>query len=185
MVWLVIIWLIAALCGFAAAAVWEPLLAMSLGIARTIDPGLASDLAQYAALVEGGGDAIGWIVALAVGLPLTLLWLGLRVVAGALRGPSDAPHRRDDPRRDARASVPRPPSVPAPVPTHSDADRPRPRGGTFDVPPPARGREAESGSAREHASPPSAPSQPDSELPDLKPPAERPPAADAPRWGRQ
>lgn len=103
---LLLIWAIAALCGLAAAAAWDPLLALALDLAHAFDPGLAIFLNDVAAIGAGAGTAIGWIVALAIGVPLTLLWLGFRIVARALRGPA---------RRDER--------VPYGAPTRRTAER--------------------------------------------------------------
>lgn len=87
MIALALIWIVAALIGFATAALWEPALALVVSIADVVDPSLAAFVRDVAAVGAGADTAIGWIVALAIGVPLTLVWLAARVVMGALRGP--------------------------------------------------------------------------------------------------
>ena len=155
MTWLAIIWIVAALLGFAAAAAWEPMLELAIAIASTVDPGLAALVADTASAFGGTGEAVGWLVALAIGVPLTLLWLGLRMVAAALRGPAPRPVEARREREPVRSRAPT-----------------RPHGGTYDASP------SRAGTSRAE------PFRDDEPRAKPRPPAAEPPA-DAPRWGRQ
>lgn len=166
MIALAIIWIIAALCGLAAAAVWEPALALVVSIANVVDPSFAALVRDVASIGAGADTAIGWIVALLIGVPLTLVWLALRVLAGLLRTPS-----RDETRGEAR-------NAHRGEPTHRPAERgSQPLGSTVDVTPSAahEGRQTARPTAAspEPAAAPALPREPSRD------------GRDAPRWGRQ
>ena len=169
MVALIVIWIIAALCGLAAASVWEPVLRLTLAVAESVDPYVADVVREVAMIGAGADTAIGWIVALAVGLPLTLLWLGFRMIGRLLRAPHDG--ARGEPRE--RTPI-RPRADPGRRPLGSSVvvSRPRTRGDGSPTP--------------DRATPGPVPAEaaiPRRVEPEPRRPASPPP--DAPRWGRQ
>ena len=93
MIWLAIIWGVAALLGYAVHALYAPALSLAVSAARIADPGLALWL------MEIGGwpalrDVLAWGTALVVGGVLTLVWLAVRVLgrtARAVRGDGTPP----------------------------------------------------------------------------------------------
>ena len=173
MVALIVIWTLAALCGLAAASVWEPALRLTLALAETVDPFFADMVREIATIGSGADTAIGWVVALAIGIPLTALWLGFRMIGGLLRAPADRPRQ------------PRP-DMPSPA-RRSNGSAKRPHGSSVTVARPDRPSPAtspsESGVARPWAieRPGATPERPRT-APSSAPPS---PPADAPRWGRQ
>ena len=131
MIALVLIWLFAALCGLLAAWTWDLILAGITAFGAASDPAM-HDLAREIVAWSANADAaVGWVVALAVGVPLTLLWLGARLVLRALRGPVPA---RGPVAMDRPASVP--PGERRSSGSASSAPSPEPRPAPKAPPPP-------------------------------------------------
>ena len=203
MIVLVVIWTIAAACGFAAAAAWEPFMAVAVASADMVDPTVSGFVREMAAAGAGAGTAIGWLVAVGIGLPLTLIWLLARLALGLVREPASSP-REPARRRGAAPTGMRPQHSPdggtpvraggAPAGARvlgggGPATR-RPRPGQATAPPPdpswtsGRTTAGDPVPAREpeearSVEPPSTPE------PSSVPPASRPSSDPPLRWGRQ